>query len=357
MTEYLQFIRGLDNHTFCSQVAKDNIPLLPPYDSLVADVLSLDNPTPEQINKVAKLYLHRDDYDKLIELESDLDLAMVSYKKLVNNSVRDEVVKKLEYSAGDMDETLDKVESILSSRHINIPKQRAKAWVELDERTDDVMFQFMKYNISRGKLSLVGAFSGIGKTTLSLCFANVASCSDMNVLLIAIRDWSEAELKRKTSNLAAKERVAFSVFGDCALTDIDYEIRTVQPDVVIVDALTDITMKYTDKYHKTIGDTADRLREMAVNYDCHMFTTHQAKTLEPLVIPEHLRDSKSDLLEAVDIGWGLGCGSVSDTMKVVSTIKIRHQESVRPWKCAFDYHTLEIHDKGWYNEKGSMFRR
>lgn len=357
MTEYLQFIRGLDNSTFCSQVKQDNIPLLPPFDSLVADVLAIPTPTPEQVNKAAKLYLHKDDYDILVNLESDLELAMASYKKLVDQSVRDEVVKRLEYGHGDMDETLDKVEQLLSNRHVFIPKQRAKQWDDLDERTDDVMFEFMKYKISRGKLSLMVAFSGIGKTTASLCFANIASCSDYNVLLIALKDWSEAELKRKTDPLVAKENIAFAVYGDCALSDIDYEIRTVKPDVVIVDALTDITMKYSDSFHRTLGEVNGQLRAMAVEYDCHMFTTHQTNVLEPVVLPQHLRDSKSNLLQPVDIAWGLGAGAVSDTVKIASTVKIRHQESVRPWKLAFDYHTLEIHDKGVYDERRGMFKR
>ena len=357
MTEYLQFIRGLDNATFRSQVMSDSIPLLPPFDSLVADVLDITNPTPEQINKCAKLYLHQDDYDKLVQIESDLELAMSSYKKLVDQSVRDEIVKRLEYSGQDLDETLTNVEQTLSKRKVFIPEQHAKQWDQLSERDDDIMFSFMKYNISRGKLSLLVAFSGIGKTTASLCFANIASCSDSTVLMIAIKDWSEAELKRKTAPLPAKENIAFAVFGDCALTDIDYEIRVTQPDIVIVDALTDITVRYSDSFHRTLGELNSELRAMGVAYDCHMFTTHQANTLEPIVLPQHIRDSKSNLLQSVDVGWGLGCQAVSDTQKIVSTIKIRHQESVRPWKCAFDYQTLEIYDKGVYDERGSRFKR
>ena len=356
MTNYLQFIRGLDNHTFINQVRQDAIPLLPPFDSLVNDILELTDPSPEQINKAANLYLHQDDYAKLLILEPDQELALCSYKKLVDASVHDEIRQKLNYGS-DIDESLNQVESILIKRKVFIPQTRAKLWDDLNEREDDVMFKFMKYNISRGKLSIVVAFSGIGKTTTSLCFANTAANAGYTTLIIALKDWSEAELKRKTANLSHKDRIGFAVYGDCSLHDIDYEISLTRPDVVIVDALTDITMPFTDTFHRTIGDIAEQLRKMAVKYDCHLFTTHQTNVLESVVLPQHFRDSKSNLIQHLDIGWGLGANGVSDTLKIVTTVKLRHQESVRPWKCVFDYTNLIIQDKGLYKEHGDRFKR
>lgn len=356
MEKYLQFIRGLDNHTFITQVRRDNIPLLSPWDSLVNDVLQLKDPTPEQINKAARPYLHQDDYDILISMESDQELALVKYKELVDESVRDEIYRGTAHAL-DVGKSLDNVEQILTRRKGLILEPRAKMWDDLNERTDDIMFTFMKYNISRGKLSLMAAFSGIGKTTTSLCFANTATNEDCTVLMIAIKDWSEAEVKRKTEQLDNKDRIGFAIYGECSLSDIDYEIERTNPDVVIVDALTDITMPYNDKYHKTLGHTAKTLREMAVKYDCHIFTTHQTLVLEPIVLPQHLRDAKSDIIEHLDIGWGLGANNVADNQKIVSTVKLRHQESVRPWNCVFDYTNLEVQDKGLYNERKGMFRR
>jgi hypothetical protein len=312
--------------------------------------------TPEQVNKVAKLYLHPEDVSTLEAMESDPSLALNSYKRIVHQSLRDEVAKQLEYT-DDIGDTLDKVSILLDKRNVFIPHHRAKGWEELDEREDDVLMQFMKYDIFRGNLSLMAAFSGIGKTVGSLCFANQASQEGLTVLILALKDWSESRLKQKTANFPAKDNVAFAVYGECALTDIDYEIRMVQPDLVIVDAMTDIDMPITDRYHKTIGDTAASLRAMAVKYDCHIFTTHQAGTLETLVLPSHLRDSKSDVIQSLDVGWGLGSVSVSETWRVVSTVKIRHQESVRPWKLMFDYNSLSIQDQGVYNERGMMFKR
>ena len=186
MTEYLQFVRGLDNHTFLKLVRTDTVPLLPPFDSLVADVLELTNPTPDQVDKVAKLYLHRDDYDTLVTLESDTELALNSYQKLVNTSIRDEVAKRIEYANGDLDEVLDKVENLIMNRHVSIPQHRAKMWDDLDEREDDVLFEFMMYNIIKGQLSVIVAFSGIGKTTGSLCFANTAASNGQTVLMCAL---------------------------------------------------------------------------------------------------------------------------------------------------------------------------
>lgn len=356
MVEYLQFVRGLDNSTFREVVRRDQVALLPPYDALLADVLELAVVTPDQVDKVAKLYLHPDDVSTLSVMESDPQLALNSYKRLVHQSIRDEAVKQLEYT-DDINDSLDKVSILLDKRHVFIPQHRAKGWEELDERDDDVLMEFAKYNLSRGKLSLLAAFSGIGKTTFSLCLANAASLGGLTVLIIAIKDWSESELKRKTSILPNKENVAFAVYGECALTDIDYEIKMVQPDLVIVDALTDIDMPLTEKYHRTIGDTAASLRAMAVKYDCHLFTTHQTGVLEPLVLPGHLRDSKSNLIQSLDIGWGLGSKGVAESLRIMNTIKIRHQESVRPWKLVFDYSMLELQDKGLYNEKGVMFKR
>ncbi len=361
MIEYLQFIRGLDNQTFSSIVKEDKLPLMAPFDVLVADALSLKNATPEQINKIAKLHLHADDYTKLVGLETDTELALMSYKKLVNDSVGEEILRKLDavglFDALDMEETLVNIEELLKARHVAIPEQRAKLWGDLNERDDDRMFRFLKYNISRGKISLMAAFSGIGKTISSLCFAQQATSEGYTVLLIALKDWSEAELKRKAQSMPHKDNIAFAVYGDCSLSDIDYEINIVKPDVVIVDALTDITMPYSDKLHRTIGEAAGELRAMAVEYDCHMFTTHQTNTLEPLVLPSHLRDSKSNLLQPLDIAWGLGSSSVSNTQRIINTVKVKHQESVRPWKCAFDYNALEIHDKGMYEERAAMFNR
>ena len=148
-TDYLHFIRGLDNETFRELVRKDSVPLLPPYDSLVVDVLGLTDVTSERINTAAKLYLHPDDMDILITLESDQQLAIASYKRLVDHSIRDEAVKYLEYPSGDMSEVLDKVDTVLQKRHIFIPEHRAKGWDELEDRDDDVLMHFLKYEIDR----------------------------------------------------------------------------------------------------------------------------------------------------------------------------------------------------------------
>lgn len=358
MTEYLQFIRGLANKTFRTVVQRDNIPLMSPFDSIVSDVLSMENPGVEQIYKVAKLHLHQDDYTKLVRLDEEIELSLASYKKLVEESIREEALKKLQYGTlAPVSDVLDDIGVLLKKRHVSVPEIHSKKWEDLSERDDDVMFQYMKYNISRGKLSLTAAFSGIGKTVNSLCFANFASANGFNVLMIALKDWSEAELKRKCSNIPVKENIAFAVYGDCSLSDIDYEIQQVKPDVVIIDALTDISMRVDDKLHRTIGEVSASLREMAVTYDCHVFTTHQTNTLEPIVMPSHLRDSKSNLLQAVDICWGIGMSSPSDTVKIISTVKLRHQEAVRPWKCVFDYNGLEIHEKGLYDTRAGMFKR
>lgn len=357
MTEYLQFIRGLANKTFRNVVKQDAIPLMSPFDSIVGDVVALPEPTFEQICKVAKLHLHRDDHAKLIILEEDIELALVSYKKLVEESIREEAMKKLQYGTlAPVSDVLDDIGKLLKKRHVSVPDLHAKRWEDLSDRDDDVMFQYMKYNISRGKLSVTAAFSGIGKTVNSLCFANNASSRGFTVLMVALKDWSEAELRRKCATMANKDNIAFAVYGDCAMSDIDYEIQQVRPDVVIVDALTDITMRVDDKLHRTLGEITAGLREMAVTYDCHVFTTHQTNVLEAIVLPHHLRDSKSNLLQAVDICWGLGMNNPSDTVKVVSTVKLRHQEAVRPWKLAFDYNALEIHDKGLYDSRKGMFK-
>ena len=358
MTEYLQFIRGLANKTFRTVVERDGVPLMSPFDSIVSDVLSMENPKVEQIHKVARLHLHKDDYDKLVVLDEEIELSLASYKKLVEESIREEALKKLQYGTlAPVSDVLDDIGALLKKRNVSVPEVHAKKWDDLSERDDDVMFEYMKYNISRGKLSVTAAFSGIGKTVNSLCFANEASQRGFTVLMVALKDWSEAELKRKCKDMVNKDNIAFAVYGDCTLSEVDYEIQQVRPDVVIVDALTDISMRVDDKLHRTLGEVSASLREMAVTYDCHVFTTHQTNILEPIVMPHHLRDSKSNLLQPVDICWGIGMSSPSDTTRVISTVKLRHQESVRPWKCMFDYVGLKAHDKGLYDTRQGMFKR
>lgn len=351
MEKYLYFIRCLENEIFLSTVRRDNIPLLPPFDIVVTKVLELSNPDWGTILNVAKLHLHKDMYDMLMGLNYDLKLGLQAYRYLADDSIESEIIK-VSTAPTDKEKKFERIEHLLKNRSVRIPEPQAKTWDELESNPEEYMFEFGGYKISRGKISLVASFAGIGKTTTSLCFANNATCAGLKTLLICLKDWSESELKRKSVNMAAKENLTFAVYGDCTLNDIDFEIATTKPDVVVIDALTDIDVPFSEKYHKQLGEVAADLRSMGVKYDCHVFTTHQARVLETVLRPEHLRDSKSDLLQPLDLCWGLGASSVTEPQKVLSTLKVRHQESQAPHKIVFDYDNLDIRDLGVYNEVG-----
>jgi hypothetical protein len=323
----------------------------PPYDAAIDEVMSKKGIiTEESLLKLAAVYLPEHEVSimrKMGEFDSNLGLQYLEELVATRNI---EQIEKLITGDGTPAQVLARVKDTASTSLSLIQQPRAKRFGELDQTEEEYMFEFLRYKWAKRKLYLMCAYSGIGKTSLSLALANHASSLGLTVLYISVKDWSESSMYHKLAKLKTPLDIYYAIYNECSIFQVESEIRMVKPDLVIVDSLKSITNYYADEERMFIelGKRADTLRVMANDYGCCMVTTHQLVVLEELVVPQHLQGAKSHLLEHCDLALGFGVKEPSQRDRVVSTLKVRNAESVSPFKIQIDHSSLTIEDIGRY---------
>lgn len=345
-----------------SRVLKD-VSLPPPYDSCFEELLSRKGQLKEDsLIKLAGVYLHDHEMSVLRKLgEFDTGLGLQYLEELVATRNLERIERMLSED-GTPASVLARIKDQASTSLALVQQPRAKKLGQLDKSEEEYMFEWLRYKWAKKKLYLLCAYSGIGKTSLSLALANLCAEMGLTTLYISVKDWSESSMYHKVAagHATGMDKVWFAIYSECSIFQVESEIRLVKPDVVIVDSLKSISNYYADEDRMFIelGKRADTLRVIANDYNCCAVTTHQLVVMEEVVIPQHLQGAKSHLLEHCDLALGVGVAETSQKDRVISTLKVRNAESVPPFRIMIDHDTLEIEDIGKYvspdSQKGRL---
>lgn len=349
----LPLIMSLGSQSFRQDVHRvlSTVSVPPPYDACIDEIMSKKGTLKEEtLLKMSAVYLSEHEVNtmrKIGEFDSQVGLQYLEELVAVRNI---EQIEKLLSAPGSPAQVLSKVKDTASLSLSLIQQPRAKRYGDLDKTEEEYMFEFLRYKWAKRKLYLLCAYSGIGKTSMSLAVANKAKDVGLNVLYISVKDWSESSMYYKLDKLAKPLDIWYAIYNECSIFQVESEIRMVKPDLVIVDSLKSITNYYADeeRMFMELGKRADTLRVMANDYNCCMISTHQLVTMEELVVPQHLQGAKSHLLEHCDLALGFGVKEPSQKDRVVSTLKVRNAESVSPFKILIDHSTLTVEDIGKY---------
>lgn len=348
----LPFIMSLGHESFRKDVNRliQTIQVPPPYDSLIEDIYKRrGNLDSQQLIKIASLYLPEVEITVLKQL-GDVDATLgLQYCEEV---IRERALNEIEYiiqSEPDSRMALEYIKQKASDTIIGTHESIAKTIDQLDQSEEEYIFKFLRYPFAKKKMYMFFAYSGVGKTTMSLICAKVASKYNQKVLYIPIKDWTEASLYHQLAKCDHPLDIHYAVYAEATMSQIESEIAKVKPDVVIVDSLKGIT-NYSrhEQDHIEYGNRADTLRMLANEYDTCMISTHQLVVKEEIVLESHIQGSKSHLLEHLDLGLGIAPRTGSPRERIISTVKLRGMSAEDTFRVSLDYKKLECEDLGNY---------
>lgn len=340
------FICALQKEAFRKEVREQvqSLTILPPYDIVIEQMLKLDgNIEKSDVINLARLHLSTLDVQKIQQIEEVSDgVAIAILEELQDSSTLEDVLHLLTGSATPK-EKLSNIAHAIESGHKALQEPRAKRVGELEVDTEEALLHFLNYPLYRNKLAMISAYPGIGKTTISLALAKLGQAEGLNVLYFCIGDWDEPSLGRKLVDTELDIYVA--LYERATLYELELELESVQPDLVIVDSLTNLTSHHVrgdDKFYMELGQRAKHLREVANKYNTCMVVTHQLKTLREIVIEDDLMSSKAHLLAELDLGLGVG-GLKEEAVRNVSTLKARAFPALPVFRIEIDFERLHIY--------------
>jgi len=344
-----------------SRVLKE-ITLPPPYDSCLEELMARKGQLSEEsLVKLSAVYLSSHEVDILRRMgEFDNGLGIQYLEELVATRNLERIERMLSED-GNPASILEKIKDQASTSLALVQQPRAKKLGLLDKSEEEYLFEWLRYKWARRKLYLICAYSGIGKTSLSLALARLVSGMGLTVLYISVKDWSESSMYHKIARSTPQgmDNVWYAIYPECSIFQVESELRHVKPDVAIVDSLKSISNYYADedRMFMELGKRADTLRILANDYNTCIVTTHQLVVMEEVVIPQHLQGAKSHLLEHCDLALGVGVAETSQKDRVISTLKVRNAESVSPFRIIMHHDTLTVDDIGRYVSPDSQAAR
>jgi len=307
------------------------------------------NLSEEQLIKIGSLYLSDHEITQVKTLgEVDTNLGMDYCQELIRERTLDKIQNIL-MSENDTGASLEAIRSIATTSIIQTQQSRAKRMEDFDKTEEEYIFKFLRAPFSKRKLYMFFAYSGVGKTTMSLICAKVAESYGQKVLYIPIKDWSESSLYHQLKKIDNPPNIEYAVYPECTMAQIESEIVKVQPDVVIVDSMKGITNYFRhEQDFIEYGNRVDQLRMLSNEYDTCMITTHQLVVKEELVLEQHLQGGKSHILEHVDIGFGIGHKEGSKKERVINWVKTRGIPAEEPYVVSLDFKKFTVSDVGTY---------
>ena len=359
---FLAALRRQGFRIIVSSRLKD-LSLVPPYDVLVSRLMDFEGDIElKDFISVCYTFLHRNDVEVLENLKDvSSELGLKSFEVLLGLTSLDKIGNILKRE-GDIDKKINSIYNICESSRYKSTTPQAKHILDLETKEDTSIFKFLKYPFSRGKLYLIAAYSGVGKTNLSLSLAKLTGNQGLNTHYISIADWTEPEIRNKligAGEIKTKdamiipgsftEKIPYpdiwlSILDEATVYDVELELEVTKPDVCIVDSITDLS-SYASNQEEYFWETekkARALRQLAVKYDLAMIITHQLIVRDTKVIPEDLLGSKAHLLKVVDLALGIGC-SDEDNNHRVSTLKVRHHRCIEDFKINLDFESLIVY--------------
>lgn len=342
------FLAALKSEGFRSIVSKrfKELNLPPPYDQLCLKLCGIEGDIEHRdFISLCYTYLNPSDVSTLETLTDSIGsgIAIQSLEILLGLGVLDRIGLILKRDST-IDKKIESIGTLIESARLKSGEPKAKKFNQLEVDIQPHLFKWLRYPVRRGKLYLMAAYSGVGKTNLSLSLAKQAGRQGFNVHYISIADWSESEIRNKIEVVKDFPDIWLSIFDDASVYDIEQEIEQTKPDICIVDSLTDLNSysTSTEEYFWEIERKARQLRRLATKYNLVMFTTHQLIVRDERVLAEDLLGAKAHLLKVVDLAWGIGCMD-RDGNNTVSTLKLRHDKSEGDFKISIDVEGLFIH--------------
>ena len=319
--------------------------LVPPYDQLTHKLMSLEGDIKRQdFISICYTYLNPSDVETLEHIDViSSELGLKSLEELLGLSSLEKIQHILKRDTS-IEKKLDSIGTLIETNRTKISTPHAKKIQDLEQKKETSLFKFLKYPFSKGKLYLVCAYSGVGKTNISLSLAKTTGSLGHNTHYISIADWTEPEIRNKIEKVNTYPDIWLSILDEATIYDIENEIEISKPDVCIVDSITDIT-SYANaetEYFWELERRARGLRRLATKYNMVLVTTHQLIVRDEKVIPEDMLGAKAHLLKVVDLALGIGCMN-RDGFNTVSTLKVRHHRLLNDFKIQIDHEGCHIH--------------
>lgn len=321
--------------------------LPPPYDSLVYKLIGLEGDIGKKdFVSICHTFLNPGEVKVLEQLdEVSGELGLKSLEELVGLVSLEKIGLVLKRDSSIPDK-LEKIESILENSRYSSREPSAKMSSNLEDLDEEGLFTFLRYKFSKKKLHLLAAYSGMGKTNISLALAKYTGNLGLDTHYISIADWTESEIRHKIGKCENFPEIWMSILDEASLYDLELEMEQTRADVCIVDSITDITSFYDthDKFFLELERRAKYLRRLAVKFNLCMVTTHQLILLDDEVLPEDLLGGKAHLLKGLDLALGIG-GKLGSSTKTVSPLKVRHQPTLDTFKITVDFEGLMVYEK------------
>lgn len=343
------FLGALKKESFRTLVESRvrELALPPPYDSLVSKLIGLDGDIKKKdFVSICHTFLNPGEVKILEQLdEVSGELGLKSLEELVGLVSLEKIGHILKRDSSISDK-LEKIETILESSRYSSREPSAKLSSNLEVLEEDGLFTFLRYRFSKKKLHLLAAYSGMGKTNISLALAKYTGNLGLDTHYISIADWTESEIRHKIEKCENYPDIWMSILDEASLYDLELELEQTKPDIAVVDSITDITSFYntSDQFYLELERRAKYLRKLAVKFDVCLITTHQLILLDDEVLPEDLLGGKAHLLKGLDLALGIG-GKLGSSTKTVSPLKVRHQPTLDPFKITVDFEGLVVYEK------------
>ena len=322
--------------------------LVPPYDVLVQKLCALDGDiSKKDFTAIAHTYLTPGEVKELESINDvSVELGLSSLGELVGLTSLEKISRIIKRE-DPIPKKLGDIGHIIEGTRFSSHEPVAKKLTELELIEEPGLFNFLEYRFFKQKLHLIAAYSGMGKTNISLALAKYTGNLGLVTHYISIADWTPGEIRHKTEKCGNYPDIWMSILDEASLYDIELEIEQTKPDVCIVDSLTDISSFYnsSDQFYLELELRATRLRKLAVKYNLCMVTTHQLIVLDDVVLPEDLLGGKAHLLKVCDLALGIG-GAQGSSIRSVSPLKVRHQPTLDVFKIDVDFEGLMVYNRG-----------